>query len=84
MLNPEKGVDRRAIQHAYYKTFHRPLPDEKLRREILPSLEAAGLIIQDQDPNDKRKRLVYPTDQSPIFHNETSPPEKIGGTSREG
>jgi hypothetical protein len=71
-LNNEIGLSRRQIQHDYFQTYHRALNDEKLRREILPALEAAGLILQDQDPLDKRKRLVYPTDPPPIFSPSTT------------
>jgi DNA-binding MarR family transcriptional regulator len=28
--------------------------------QILPMLETAGLITQEQDPNDKRKILIFP------------------------
>ena len=33
-----------------------------LGKQILPMLETAGLIIQEQDPGDKRKLLVFPTE----------------------
>jgi len=33
----------------------------QLRQQILPMLETAGLITQEQDPNDKRKILIFPT-----------------------
>ncbi len=65
-LNPDIGLHRKTIQQEYFRAYHRALPDEKLRREILPSLEAAGLILQDLDPNDRRRRLVYSPDPSPI------------------
>jgi hypothetical protein len=65
-LDPTIGLTRRSIQHEYFQYYHRALNDERLRREILPALEAAGLILQDHDPHDKRKRVVYPTDPPPI------------------
>ena len=37
------------------------LDNSLLRMQILPMLETAGLITQEQDPNDKRKILVFPT-----------------------
>jgi hypothetical protein len=65
-LKLDTGLDRRFIQQEYFRVYHRALKDEKLRREILPSLESAGLIVQDRDPQDKRRMLIYTTDQSPI------------------
>jgi hypothetical protein len=52
------GVSRRAIIQGYHDFYGRFLSDEKLRREILPALEASGLIIQEPDPADKRQKLI--------------------------
>ena len=64
--NPE-GLDKKDILKAHKEKFHRPLSYESLRKEIIPTLEGAGLIYQEPDPNDKRRILIYPTDVSPIF-----------------
>ena len=45
----------------HYQVYGRPVADWQLRQQILPMLETAGLIIQEKDPNDKRKLLIYPT-----------------------
>ena len=37
------------------------LDNYQLRQQILPMLETAGLIVQEQDPNDKRKYLIFPS-----------------------
>ena len=37
------------------------LDTNQLRQQILPMLETAGLIMQEADPSDKRKMLIYPT-----------------------
>ena len=45
----------------HYEVYGRRLADWQLRQQIIPMLENAGLIIQEPDPNDKRKMLIYPT-----------------------
>ena len=37
------------------------MPDWQLGQQIIPMVETAGLIIQEKDPNDRRKVLIYPT-----------------------
>lgn len=71
----EHGLTRREITKKHFEIHERVLEDWKLRKEILPMLETVGLIIQEPDPADKRKVLVYPTTHSPI-----SPGEKYRGT----
>jgi hypothetical protein len=66
LLNADKGTSRKEIQEQHYSIYRKPISAEALRREILPELESAGLILQEPDPDDKRKSLVYPTDASPI------------------
>lgn len=56
------GLTRKDIIHKHYEIYERPLPDWQLRREILPMLEMSGLIIQEPDPEDRRKTLIYPTE----------------------
>lgn len=55
------GLTRQDIIQKHYEVYGRFLPDWQLRQQIMPMLESAGLIRQDQDPNDKRKKLIYPT-----------------------
>ena len=43
---------------AYHELYGRSLSRKKLEDEILPSLEMAGLIVQEPDPNDKRRVMV--------------------------
>ena len=54
------GLSREEIQHKHNKVYGRMLDAYKLSKEILPTLEASGLIIQENDPNDKRRMLTYP------------------------
>lgn len=65
----QEGLTRKEIMQGYLKIYNRPIAEWQLRREVLPMLEMAGLIIQEQDPNDRRSKLVipvYPTVQSTI------------------
>jgi len=55
------GVRQKDIIKKFYSVYGRFLPDWQLRQEILPMLEASGLISLDKDPDDKRKVLIYPT-----------------------
>lgn len=56
----ELGVSRKEIIHRHYKLENRLPNDDILRRQILPMLEAAGLITQEKDPTDKRNKLIFP------------------------
>jgi len=79
LLAQDGMVDRQTILAGYYQQYGRFLSEEKLRREILPALEASGLVMQAADPDDKRRMLVCTPHPPPI--SEPSPPETIGGTS---
>lgn len=54
------GVDRQEIIKKHYSVYGRALDGFQLRQQILPMLENAGLIMQEPDPNDKRRVLVFP------------------------
>jgi len=56
--NHKGGITRQSIIKRHFELYERPLADWQLRREILPLLEMAGLIIQVQDATDKRKTLI--------------------------
>ena len=55
-----EGISRKEIGRLYWEEYHEHISDWKLRDQLIPSLESSGLIYLDQDPNDKRKFLVYP------------------------
>jgi len=57
----ETGLTRQDIIQKHYQVYGRFIPDWQLRQQIIPMLETAGLIIQESDPNDKRRILIYPT-----------------------
>jgi hypothetical protein len=63
------GITRQDILEKHYTTYGRMLDSQQLRQQILPVLETSGLIYQEQDKNDKRKILIYPS----TFHNLPKP-----------
>lgn len=63
----QKGVTRDDIIRKHYEVRHKMLSPETLKREIIPQLEIVGLIVQEPDPDDKRKLLIYPTVSTPII-----------------
>lgn len=68
LCNVTDGVSRKDILKQYRQIYHRCLADDRLRRQILPALESAGLITQEPNAGDKRQLLVYCTVPSPISH----------------
>jgi hypothetical protein len=68
------GLTRQELTLKHREVYGRPLDTNKLRWEILPMLESAGLIMQETDPDDRRKMLIYPTGLIP-----TSPKNNTGG-----
>lgn len=59
-IGSDVGVSRKEIIHRHYELESRLPNDDILRRQILPMLEAAGLITQEKDPYDKRNKLIFP------------------------
>ncbi|HEY4963408.1 MAG TPA: toprim domain-containing protein [Candidatus Saccharimonadales bacterium] len=59
-IENDLGVSRKDIIHLHYKLENRLVNEDILRRQILPMLEAAGLITQEKDPYDKRNKLIFP------------------------
>ena len=57
----EVGLTRQDIIQKHHQVYGRFIADWQLRQQIIPTLETAGLIIQEPDPNDRRKILIYPT-----------------------
>ncbi len=58
-----KGLTRKEIKSEYFKVYGRMIDDWQLRQQILSMLETAGLIYEEQDPNDKRKMLIFTSEQ---------------------
>lgn len=57
------GLSRQEILDRHFEIYGRMLGSNQLRQQILPMLETAGLIVQEQDITDKRKILIYPSSQ---------------------
>lgn len=55
------GITKQDINIKHYEVYGRVLPTWQLKDQIVPLLEASGLITQEQDPTDKRKTLIFPT-----------------------
>jgi len=66
----EGMVSRQRILWAYNRHYGRRLSEDRLRREILPALDAAGCIVQEPDPGDRRRMLIGLPDHSNISSHE--------------
>ncbi|MDD3284362.1 MAG: hypothetical protein PHZ07_02095 [Patescibacteria group bacterium] len=66
------GLTRREITQGHLKIFGRILADWLVRQQIIPMLENAGLIVQEQDVNDKRKILICPTTPFASLNNQNN------------
>ncbi len=76
------GADKRDILKEYFAVFHRPLSQKRLEKEVLPALEASGLVDEAPDPSDKRRITYYPHPlgyiSSPETENKQNTPEGGG------
>lgn len=54
------GITRKEVMKKHREVYGRMLGEWHLRSQILPMLENCGLITQEQDPDDKRKMLIFP------------------------
>lgn len=57
----DRKLTRQDILGRHLQVYGMHLPDWQLRQQIIPAWETAGLILQESDPNDKRKMIIYPT-----------------------
>ena len=57
----EEGLTRPDILKKHFQVYGRHLAGWLLRQQIIPMWETAGLVMQEPDPDDKRKMLIYPT-----------------------
>lgn len=60
-LTPSVGVSRHDVLEKHFAVYGRMIDSTQLRQQILPMLETAGLIVQEQDPCDKRKIMIFPS-----------------------
>jgi hypothetical protein len=74
------GITRQEVLTKHLEVYGRPLDSCQLRQQILPMLETAGLIIQEQDKNDKRKFLIFPASEIQLL-NDKKNSETGGGVN---
>jgi len=55
------GLLRQEVLEKHFAVYGRMMDSHQLRQQIIPMLETAGLIVQEQDPNDKRKMMIFPS-----------------------
>jgi hypothetical protein len=58
LLKNNGYITRQDVCREYFKIFGRPMSIDQLKKDILPMLERAGLIIQEEDREDKRRMLI--------------------------
>jgi hypothetical protein len=63
LLNERGFTNRNEVVKKYSEITGENLSEYKLRTTMLPMLLNAGLIIQEKDPNDSRRWLIYPSDK---------------------
>jgi hypothetical protein len=61
------GLSRQEVLEKHFAVYGRMLDSHQLRQQILPMLETAGLIVQEQDPSDKRKMMIFPSSMYQLF-----------------
>lgn len=54
-------ISRKEILECYFHEYRRPLSYKRLDKELLPALTGAGIIYEDIDPKDRRRKLIYLT-----------------------
>lgn len=71
-LAPGRNLRKEEISKFYVDKYGRPLPWQRLDREILPALQASGLISLQPDPDDRRRMVVCTPDSYNISAEEPS------------
>ncbi len=56
------GLLRTEVLSEHYHVYGRMMDAAQLRQQILPMLEIAGLIIEEHDPHNKRRKYIFPAD----------------------
>jgi hypothetical protein len=76
-----EGLSLREILEAYAKYYSRCLSVWRLEKEVLPVLLGAGLVVEERDPNDQRRKKFYPQVDTHLFSNGSEPQNnmRVGG-----
>jgi hypothetical protein len=80
LSNEGISIHHEDIAKKFLEKFGRTLDIKKLQREILPALETAGLILRENDPDDRRKSRYIVLEGGLIPHVKeyiVSQPEKL-------
>ncbi len=56
----DDGTTRKEVYQAHYAKLGRTAPVQWFEKEVFPPLQMAGLIVEEPDPSDKRRKLIYP------------------------
>ena len=54
------GLTRAEVLNEHYHVYGRMLDAIQFRQQILPMLETAGLVVEERDPYNKRRKFIYP------------------------
>jgi len=64
------GLTRAEALTEHYRVYGRMLDATQFRQQILPMLETAGLIVEEHDPHNRRRKFIYPVEQEVQRHSE--------------
>jgi hypothetical protein len=54
------GLTRGEVLSEHYRVYGRMLNAIQFRQQILPMLETSGLVVEERDPYNKRRKFIYP------------------------
>ena len=68
------GLSRQELSAYYFRKEGSPLNDEQLRKQVLPQLEASGIITQEKpQEGDKRSPHIFPIWYPPEINDPLNP-----------
>ncbi|WP_286830237.1 MULTISPECIES: hypothetical protein [Kordiimonas] len=65
------GLTRGEALTEHYRIYGRMLDATQFRQQILPMLETAGLIVEEHDPQNRRRKYIFPVEQEAEQHSES-------------
>ena len=69
----QEGVSRKDVYQAHFKRTGRTANQQWYEKEIFPSLTTAGLIVEEPDPDNRRRYLIYPPDPTMVLGAKIAP-----------
>lgn len=64
------GLTRGEALTEHYRIYGRMLDATQFRQQIIPMLETAGLIVEEHDPQNRRRKYIFPVEQEARAHSE--------------